>query len=194
VNPSELETVMKKQLLMLFGLLFFLWTPPFSEPQLIAADSLTEETNPLSSLAIRYEKSVKSFQSIAKRVRGIDRVDQTLVNRLDDAAERLTKAAKNPRYLNQLYYRLRDVLKLHNEVEGRFRTKYTLHHDLINCWQSMNLQLVLFFDEYIIEVDNPSHTRNVQRIRSSNSRREKYLKFDSPLPKLPLLPGNWLPR
>ncbi|MGB0595298.1 MAG: hypothetical protein ACPGLY_01195 [Rubripirellula sp.] len=185
---------MKKQVLMLFSLLFSLSTQPFSGQQLIAADSLTEETNPLSSLAIRYEKSVKSFQTITKRVRGIDRADQTLVNRLDDAAERLTKAAKNPRHLNQLYYRLRDVLKLHNEVEARFLAKYTLHHDLINCWQSMNLQLVLFFHEYIIEVDNPSHTRNVQRIRSSNSRREKYLKFDSPLPTLPLLPGNWLPR
>ena len=180
--------------MMLFGLLFFLWTPPFSEQQIIAADSLTEKNNPLSSLAIRYEKSVKSFQAIAKQVRGIDRVDQTLVNRLDDAAERLTKAAKNPRYLNQLYYRLRDVLKLHNEVKARFLTKYTLRRDLINGWQSMNLQLVLFFDEYIIEVDNPSQTRSVQRIRSSKSRREKYLKFDSPLPTLPLLPGNSLPR
>ncbi|MDG2221603.1 MAG: hypothetical protein P8L85_09495 [Rubripirellula sp.] len=185
---------MKKQVLMLAGLLFSLGTTSFASQQLIAADAVTKETNPLSPLAIRYEKSVKSFQTIAKRVRGIDRADQTLVNRLNDAAERLTKAAKNPRYLNQLYYRLRDVLKLHNEVEARFLAKYTLHHDLLNCWQSMNLQLVLFFDEYIIEVDNPRHTRNVQRVRSSNSRREKYLKFESPLPKLPLLPSNWLLR
>ena len=185
---------MKMQALILAGLLFTLWTPPFAGHQLEAADPLTEETNPLLPLAARYEKSVKSFESVVGRVRGIDRADQTLVNRLDVAAERLTKAAKNPRYLNQLYYRLRDVLKLHAEVEARFFAKYTLHHDLLGCWRVMNYQLVLFFDEYILEVDNPSHTRNVQRTQSSNSRREKYLKFDSPLPTLPIIRGEWLPR
>jgi len=143
-----------------------------------AADLRTGDGNALLNLATQYDASIDSFERVIKRVRGIDRADLSLVNRLDNAAARLKKASKNPRYLNQLYSRLRDVMKLHAEVEQRVFGKYTIHHDLLYCWRVANYHHALFVDEYVLVVENPDHVRNVRRLQSSSQRRENYLRFD----------------
>jgi hypothetical protein len=167
------------------GTFLLLGLSGFSAPQAQASENQTEDSNALLYLAARYEASVESFERLVKRVRGIDRADESLVDRLDDAAGRLTTAAKNPRYLNQLRHRLSDVLKRHAEVEERIFGKYTLHHDLLHCWRVTDYQLALLFEEYVLEVENPNHTQSVQPLRSSNSRRQAYLQFDVAPPRLP---------
>ncbi len=143
-----------------------------------ADEPLRQVSNTLLPTATRYEAAVDSFETAVKRVRGFDRADLSLINRLDIASGRLTQAAKKPRSINQLYYRLRDVLKLQAEVEQKILGEYTLNRDIYNCWRQMDLKLLTFVDEYIVEVENPTGNGTTQRLSNTNTRRNRYLEFD----------------
>lgn len=160
-----------------------------SSTQLRAADPLRPVNNPLLPTATKYEQAVESFESAVRKTRGIDRADLSLINRLDIASGRLTQAAKKPRSLNQLYYRVREVLKLQAEVEEKILGEYTLNRDIYNCWRLMDLKLLAFVDEYIVEVENPNGNRRVQRLNATDTRRNRYLEFDV-LPSILLYPPD----
>ncbi|MEM1068088.1 MAG: hypothetical protein AAGG48_08765 [Planctomycetota bacterium] len=164
-------------------LAFFITTPlilfAFDSSTLVHADDTeTDAEASFFTLASRYEEAVETFEKTVLKSRGIDRADRSLVNRFDIAAGRLTKAAKKPRSINQLYYRLKDVLKLQAEVEDRFFTKYALNRDLFNCWQRLDFQMILFWNKYVVEVENPNQSNTVQRLGTSNARRNRYFQFD----------------
>ncbi len=129
----------------------------------------------LFRLADQYRTAVDTFEQIVLRVRGVDRGDERLVGRLDDASRQMRLAARNPRHLNRLYHEWRDVQKLHAEVEAAIFGKYTPNHDLVEAWNLVSYSYVLFAEEYFYQIENPGHDGGVRRIPLRSARRDSYL-------------------
>ena len=140
------------------------------------SEASAESIPPLYELAARYETSVKIFERIILQTRGIDRADDRLVDRLDDAAKRLRLGARIPRHLNRVFHEWQDVQKLHAQVEATIFGKYTPNHDLVRSWDEVRYSYSLFAEEFFYHVENPGHGNSVSRIQSSSARRESYLK------------------
>lgn len=134
-----------------------------------------EHTPPLYELATRYEATVKVFEQVVLKTRGIDRADERLVDRLDDATKKLRLGARNPRQLNRVFYEWRDVQKLHAQVEATIFGKYTPHHDLVRSWDEVRYSYSLFAEEFFYHIENPRHGNSVRRAQSSSARRDSYL-------------------
>ena len=130
---------------------------------------------PLYILACQYGAAVDQFERTVLSVRGIDRGDERLVDRLDDASGKMRLAARNPRHLNRLFHEWQDVQKLHAEVEAKVFGKYTPNHDLVQAWNVVAYQFVLFAEEYFYQIENPGHDGAVRRIPTSSARRNSYL-------------------
>lgn len=126
-------------------------------------------------LADRYRVAVRDFEQTLLDVRGVDRGDERLVDRLDDTSARMRLAARNPRHLNRLFHEWRDVQRLHATVESTVFGKYTPNHDLIQAWNVVAYQYVLFAEEYFYQIENPSHDGTVRRIPANSARRNSYL-------------------
>jgi len=133
------------------------------------------ETTALFQLANQYRAAVQDFERAVLGVRGIDRNDEKLVDRFDDATVKLRLAARNPRHFNRLHYKWRDVQKLQAQVEATMFGKYTPHHELIGNWERVIYCYSLFAEEFFYHVENPNHTNAVRRIQSSSARRDSYL-------------------
>lgn len=130
---------------------------------------------PLYALACQYGAAIDQFEQAVLQVRGIDRGDERLIDRLDDASGRMRLAARNPRHLNRLFHEWQDVQKLHAEVEAKIFGKYTPNHDLVQTWNLVAYQYVLFAEEYFYQIENPGHDGAVRRIPSVSARRSSYL-------------------
>lgn len=141
----------------------------------LASDARGEGSQSLFVLSDRYRVAVDRFEETVRSVRGIDRGDERLVDRLDDASARMRLAAKNPRHLNRLLHRWRDVQKLHAEVEATIFGKYTPNHDLVQTWNLVSYHYILFAEEYFYQIENPGHDGSVRRIPESSARRNSYL-------------------
>lgn len=128
----------------------------------------------LFELASRYEAEVAVFEQIVLGVRGIDRSDERLVDRLHDEARKLRLAARNPRHFNRLFYQWRDIQKLHLQTETNLFGKYTPHHDLLGQWERIIFSYALFTEEIFLHVENPQHSNSVRRIDSDSARRQSY--------------------
>lgn len=137
--------------------------------------ALAAERSVLSLLAIRYDAAVQQFEQLVRQVRGIDRNDERLVDRLSDATVKLRLAARNPRHFNRLFYEWKDVRSLHAQVEERIFGKYTPNHELICSWDAVNYYYSLFVEEFVYHVENPRHSNSVRRLQNSNARRDRYL-------------------
>jgi hypothetical protein len=140
-----------------------------------ASDTQAASKRPLYVLACQYGAAVDQFEQTILSVRGIDRGDERLVDRLDDASGRMRFAARNPRHLNRLFHEWQDVKKLHAEVEARIFGKYTPNHDLVQAWNLVAYHYVLFAEEYFYQIENPGHDGAVRRISQSSARRNSYL-------------------
>jgi hypothetical protein len=138
--------------------------------EVVAADSSV-----LYPLANRYDAAVQEFEQLVRQVRGIDRNDERLVDRLSDATVKLRLAARNPRHFNRVFYEWKDVQKLHAQVEQRIFGKYTPNHELTFSWDAVNYYYSLFVEEFVYHVENPRHGNSVRRLQSSNARRDRYL-------------------
>ena len=134
------------------------------------------QTSPLFQLASQYRAAVGDFERAVLRVRGIDRNDERLVDRLDDETAKMRLAARNPRHLNRLFHEWQGVQKLHAQVETRIFGKYTPHHELIREWETVSYYYSLFAEEFFYNVENPRHGNSVRRFQSSSARRDSYLR------------------
>lgn len=134
--------------------------------------------------------AVENFEKIVLSVRGIDRADERLVDRLDDEAARFRLAARNPRHFNKLFSRWERIQKLHAQVEARIFGKYTPNHELIRGWDVVVYQYELFDLELFYHVENQRHGNSVRRIPTSNSWRDRYFRA-TPVPGV--LPTSVLP-
>jgi hypothetical protein len=130
---------------------------------------------PFFQLASQYELDVKVFKKLAEQVQGIDRSDQQLVGRLETATKKLRLSAKNPRHQTQLFKDWQQVQQLHSQVEERFFTKYTPHHDLVQSWQAATYSYALFGEEVFYQVENAKHGNSVRRVQNYNALRSRYL-------------------
>ncbi len=129
----------------------------------------------LYRLANQYCAAVSNFEKTVLRVRGIDRGDERLVDRLDDASVKMRLAARNPRHLNRLFHEWQEVKKLHAQVERTIFGKYTPNHDLIEGWNLVNYYYSAFAEEYFYQVENPNHDGSVRRTPQNSARRNSYL-------------------
>ena len=146
--------------------------------QMPAAEA--DRARPLFELACQYEASVEQFERIVLKLRGIDRADEQLVDRLDDRTARFRLAAKNPRHINRLLQEWRQVQELHSLVERAIFGKYTPTRELIYGWDVVRYQQALFADELFLEFENPNRGNSVRRVSASNSRRDQYLRTLAP--------------
>ncbi len=150
--------------------------PPLpSESSRVASQAQTTGSKSLYVLANQYRVAVDHFEKTVLSVRGVDRGDERLVDRLDDASAKMRLASKNPRHLNRLFHEWRDVQKLHAEVERTIFGKYTPNHDLVQGWNIVAYNYVLFAEEYFYQIENPGHDGSVQRIPVNSARRNSYL-------------------
>ncbi len=141
-----------------------------------ACNAQAKGSNSLYVLANQYRVAVDAFEETVRSVRGVDRGDERLVDRLDDATAKMRLAAKNPRHLSRLFHEWRAVQKLHAEVERTIFGKYTPNHDLIQAWNVVAYNYVLFAEEYFYQIENPDHDGAVRRIPQNSARRDSYLK------------------
>ena len=135
-----------------------------------------EQRSPLYKLACRYESAVEHFEKIVLQVRGIDRSDEKLVDRLDDESARFRFAARNPRHLSKLFNEWDQLKKLHAEVEAKIFGKYTPNHELIYGWDAVVIQYDLFDQELFYHIENQRHGNSVRRIPTSNAWRDRYFR------------------
>ena len=140
-----------------------------------ASNAEAEQKQPLYNLATRYESSVKLFERMVLQTRGIDRADERLVDRLDDATKRLRLGARNPRHLNRVFHEWQNVQKLHAQVEATIFGKYTPNHELVRSWDEARYSYALFAEEFFYHVENPGHGNTVRRISSTSARLDRYL-------------------
>ncbi|MGI9474299.1 MAG: hypothetical protein ACR2NZ_22350 [Rubripirellula sp.] len=136
-------------------------------------------------LATQYRSCVERFESLIRSFRGIDRNDERLVDRLEDASRKLKLAARNPRHSNRLFHEWQAVQKLHREVEQRIFGKYTPNHDIDEAWYAVTYYYALFAEEFFYDVENPRHDGTIRRIESTNSRRNSYFRSNLAPPEIP---------
>ncbi len=140
----------------------------------ITTEARAEHRPALFELARQYEASAEQFEQVVLSVRGIDRSDEQLVDRLDDAAARFRRAAQNPRHLNRLYFEWQKIQKLQAEVESNIFGKYTPHHDLFYTWRVVQQRNLIFAEEFFYHVENPDHAQGVRRVMETSARRDRY--------------------
>lgn len=129
----------------------------------------------LYRLACLYDREVGAFEKTVLGVRGIDRNDERLVDRLDDEAARLRLAAKNPRHFNRLVYQWREVQELQAQSADAIFGRYTPNQGLINQWERVLFVQSLFEEELILRVENPRNANSVRRLDQPSARRQAYL-------------------
>jgi hypothetical protein len=134
-----------------------------------------EGSKSLYVLANQYRVATDAFEQTVESVRGINRGDERLVNRLDDASRKMRLAAKNPRHLNRLFHEWQDVQELHAEVERTIFGTYTPNHDLVQAWNNVSYAYILFAEEYFYQIENPGHDGAVRRAPQISARRDSYL-------------------
>lgn len=138
------------------------------------------EAAPLYQLASKYRSAVSDFERTLLEVRGIDRGDERLVDRLDDETARMRLAARNPRHMNKLFHQWRQVQQLHAQVQSTIFGNYTPHHELVKQWETVSYYYSMFAEEFFYQVENPRHGNYVRRFQSNSARRNAYLPVPSP--------------
>ena len=126
------------------------------------------------SAANDYRAAVLLFERVVKSVRGIQRTDERLVDKFEEATKRLSLAARNPRHSNRLRDEWRTIQPLQSRVESQIFNKYTYNHQLVRAWDDVLYARSLFYEEYLFTLDNPRHGNSVQR-RIIRSRPERYV-------------------
>ncbi len=122
--------------------------------------------------ASQYREAVVYFEKLVVAVRGIQRTDERLVDKLEEATKRLRLAARNPRHSSRLRKEWSEIQTLQYQVESVIFGKYTLHHDLVRAWQHVLYTQAIFYEEYTFHLDNPRHGNRVgRRISTSNPQR-----------------------
>ncbi|MCG8648940.1 MAG: hypothetical protein MI861_03860 [Pirellulales bacterium] len=136
--------------------------------------------------ACRYREAVVNFEQLVIRVRGIERIDERLVDKFEEATRRLRLATKNPRHSSRLRNEWRKIQPLQDQVEARIFGKYTYNHILIEAWELVLFHQILFEQEYLFQLDNSRHGSRVQRrISTSSPNRflpppQREIHFDTP--------------
>lgn len=119
------------------------FTRVFSTILLSASICLAFETSaqagrrsPLECAAEQYRETVREFERLVRRRRYVDRLDERLVDDLENSTARLTSAARNLRRPDRLIERFALTERFHWRVEAAFftRTPYPIDPELEECW------------------------------------------------------------
>ena len=136
--------------------------------------SAANDNAPLYAAATDYRLAVLKFERVVRAVRGIERIDERLVDDFEEATKTLRLASRNPRHSNRLRKEWREIQPLQMRVEATIFGKYTYNHDLVRCWEIVLYMQDRFYEEYLFTLDNPRHGSSVQR-RVSRSRPERFV-------------------
>ncbi len=92
--------------------------------------------SPLECAAEQYRETVREFERLVRRRNYVDRVDERLVDDLENSTSRLTSASRNLRRADRLIERFALTERLHWRVETAFftRTPYPIDPELEECW------------------------------------------------------------
>lgn len=157
--------MMIKRTLLLFALPFVLSPPQSAQAQ------RTDQTG-LYAAATKYREHVIYFEKLIQKVRGIQRMDEKLVNEFEQATRQLRLAARNPRHSSRLRKEWADIQALQFRVESVIFGKYTLNRDIVWAWNCVLYSQAIVYDEYVFLLDNPRHDARVtRRTRVSNPER-----------------------
>lgn len=162
----------------LFVILLVLSSPAIAPP----TGAQEGSRRPIATLAEQYRVAVNDFHQAIKQLRGIDRSDERLVKRLDEASARLRLAARNPRHFNRLFHDWRNVQNVHAEVESKIFATYTPEQGLVQAWNTVAYHYLLFAEEFYYQVESPGQRGTVRRIPENSARRDQYLQESSITP------------
>lgn len=124
--------------------------------------------------ADKYRSAVVLFEKVVQNTRGVERVDEKLVDRFEEATKRMRSAARNPQHANRLRYEWAKIQPLQMQVERTMFNKYTLNHQLFESWREVLYCADVFYEEYLFQLDNPRHGNSVQR-RPMRSRPDRFI-------------------
>ena len=124
--------------------------------------------------ANEYRNAVLFFEKVIQNVRGVEAVDEKLVNKFELATRDLRAAARNPRHDTRLRKEWSSIQPLQFQVEQRLFGKYTLNHEIYVAWQKVLYCQDVFWEEYAFQLDNPRHGNRVDR-RRIRTRPERFV-------------------
>lgn len=114
------------------------------------ADSARADSrSPIYCAADAYREAVREFERLVLRIRYIERVDERLVDDLEDSTARLRSAARDYRRLDRLSQRFAETDRLHCRVESVFFTRpvYPPNRELDLCWRDVSRAYVVLVNE-----------------------------------------------
>ncbi len=139
-----------------------------------SSSSAATSTQALYAAANDYRAAVVHFERVVKSVRGIQRVDERIVDKFEEATKRLGLAARNPRHSNRLRDEWRTIQPLQFRVESAIFNKYTYNHELVRAWDRVLYAQSIFYEEYLFTLENPKHGNSVER-RITRSRPDQFV-------------------
>ena len=107
-----------------------------------------------------------NFERVVVSVRGIERSDERIVDRFEEATKRVVLAAKNPRHSARLKSEYLKMLKLQEDAERAIFGQYTPHQGLIEAWDILAYHQYFFEQELSFQIENPRHGNRVRKISS----------------------------
>ncbi len=140
----------------------------------VPATSAPTDNKTLHLAASRYRDAVVKFEQVLRHVRGIDRSDERLVDRFEEATKKMRLAARNPRHASRLRNQWREIQPLQLQVETTIFNKYTPRHDLLRAWDSVLYAQAVFAQEYRFHLEYPKHGIATRR-RISSSQPNRFL-------------------
>ena len=168
---------MNKTTLSLAALLFTFLQAPAS-----AGDSRL-----LYNAALQYQNAVTAFDQVLGKSRFIRRGDRNLVDRLEQAAKRMTAAAKNPRHVNNVRFERKRVIQFQLNVEKNIFEKYSPNLSVVKTWEYVLWTQQIFEQELAFFVEEPRRGRSTTR-RLNTSSPSRFLELPQGFQPTPVRP------